>query len=816
MGLRDSFIKALGGTPGVVNAPAPAPLEEQPNPQAWALATFGPGYPVRPTVQPLEEHIPREFDFPVMANSTIVPRSSYGLMPFPALAEAYESISEVKLAVHILCREMAVFLPRIEDSDGNDVGPDDQFAWFCERPDRRLPWEVWMQRFLKSALIFDAGCLYHDMREERLRYTDGSTIFPFIDQHGETPQGEVAAFAQVIKGVPFQWFTNSELWYHPLRQRYNAPYGESAIELAWSDILVLANIKGFELAHYRQGNMPEGWLAPPDTPNGMSPSQVSDWEQAFNARMSSGPAERNRIRVLPGQWKYTQTKKPDFPEHLYYASFNNVGLAFGVPQSEFGKTPGSGLGGKGFAEMSQSTFFRMGLNPMRQYVKGACNDFLLKILAGNRRFELAFPTEDDDPKDLSATTTNQFINGLMTLNEARASIGLDPVKGGDKLLIIRNGTVVSISDFLAGNTADETAGGDAAIDDQPDATTQDTSLAQRVIETGSSAPTTSSSGSTGTSTRSSDSTSTTDSTVSTTKALMADIERTALKTPERKLLTPPLRKMTGVTPTDDMYYMAPVSAAGTVDIPSDHHANEVCLVALTPENMPSQPAIWKPFSGENSKLIARMGGPQYVREEAAYILDRALTFYLVPVAFIHTIDGSPGAVIMWAKDAKGSNPVSTYSPFWVERAATLDYISGQGDRHTGNWLTHPVDTRRPILIDNGLAFPSMNLPVYSPWVSAMQATKLSKDVLGRVKLAANDTGMWDAIRALVGEDACSLAENRVQAIMDTSLLLIDYGQETVTGSTGTTLSDKPVGHMTTPDADDGLGSEFGGIAPQDD
>ena len=110
----------------------------------------------------------------------------------------------------------------------------------------------------------------------------------------------------------------------------------------------------------------------------------------------------------------------------------------------------------------------------------------------------------------------------------------------------------------------------------------------------------------------------------------------------------------------------------------------------------------------------------------------------------------------------------------------------------------------------------MNLPVYSPWVSAMQATKLSKDVLGRVKLAANDTGMWDAIRALVGEDACSLAENRVQAIMDTSLLLIDYGQETVTGSTGTTLSDKPVGHMTTPDADDGLGSEFGGIAPQDD
>ena len=771
MGARSWLVKQLGGELPVLNAPAPAPLEQQPVPLAWTAATMGPGEPVRPLPQEWDGNIPREWDYAVSVNSTIIPRGGYQLQPFPALLEAYELIPELKMAVHIMCRELGLFTPRIVNEDGDDEGEEGEYWWFTQKPDREMPWEIWYTRFIKSKLVYDAACLYQDVRNERLRYTDGSTIFPFIDEHGQTPQNGKAAYAQVIKGTPFQWFSTDELWYKPASRRLNAPYGEAPSELVWADLMVLANIKNFELSYYREGNTPEGLIF--QKGGSMGTEQSNTWEQAFNSRMSAGAAERRRIRLVPFEGSFQVVKKGDFPEPLYKTLSANVYNAVGLALSELGQVPGKGLGGKGFAEMSESSLFRSGLNPNRLYVESACDDFLQKIGAKGHKFELAFPTEEENAGDLTTMVAAQVANALITINEGRSQLGLPPLKGGDVLVLIRGGQVQVVQDLSvlasepSSDTSDSEAAADQSIDSQPTATSQDTSTAKRVLSSGSLSPT---------------------SSFSTSTTSKAALTPTPYDGHRATIL---LRKLTGVTRADDEYYLAPVAAVGTVDIPMDHHANEVCIVAMTPDELPPQPAVWKPFSGENPKLVARIGGPQYLREEAAYILDRAMWLYLVPVAYNARIDGSPGAVIFWSKDTTPSADVATYSPYWVQRAAVFDYVTAQGDRHTGNWKTHPVDPGRPILIDNGLCFPTTNLPIYSPFVVAMANEPLPKDLVAVCKVASHDSALWANLQALVGEDAVTLAKARLQRIIETGMLAIDDATEA--DSTSTTLSATPVG-----------------------
>jgi len=231
-----------------------------------------------------------------------------------------------------------------------------------------------------------------------------------------------------------------------------------------------------------------------------------------------------------------------------------------------------------------------------------------------------------------------------------------------------------------------------------------------------------------------------------------------------------LAKHCGVCPEDDSYYGAPIAREAVFHFPADgNHVNSVEMVAMTPAGLPAKPALWKPEGGEDVGLSEWIGHPQYVAEEAAYLLDRALGFMLVPVAYVaEGGDGEIGAAIYYTFTASPGSNIKEYDPAWVERAAVFDYITGQTDRSEPghNYLNHPDDPTRPVLIDNGLSFPADDHELKSPFVDAWAGRPISDETLNAVMKLLGDSAVWADIAALVGTAAAVRARYNAQRLLD--------------------------------------------------
>lgn len=229
-----------------------------------------------------------------------------------------------------------------------------------------------------------------------------------------------------------------------------------------------------------------------------------------------------------------------------------------------------------------------------------------------------------------------------------------------------------------------------------------------------------------------------------------------------------LVKLNGVDPDDDDYFGAPVSRQIIFDFPANDHANGVEIVAMIPDGLPPKAALWKPEGDEIDSLQSYVGGAQYLREEAAYILDRSLEFYLTPVAYVAEINNEHGAAVMYTPGAPAGKPILEYAPEWIEKAAVLDYIMGQQDRGENghNYLTHPQDTNRPVLFDNGLSFSiDSMMQCQSGFYAHWQEQSLSEPVLIALTVCRGDASSWSDIRRLVGAEATLNAMERLGQIL---------------------------------------------------
>ena len=115
--------------------------------------------------------------------------------------------------------------------------------------------------------------------------------------------------------------------------------------------------------------------------------------------------------------------------------------------------------------------------------------------------------------------------------------------------------------------------------------------------------------------------------------------------------------------------------------------------------------LWKPRMGEHTSSWRFVPPHQlYNREKAAYVVDRVLGFGMVPHVRIATYDGDIGSLQYWVEETSPADAtLRTYSEEDIWKAGLFDLIIANTDRHSGNFLTK---LNKPILIDNGFAFPS--------------------------------------------------------------------------------------------------------------
>lgn len=662
-----------------------------------------------------------------------------------------------------------------------------------------------------------------------LRILDGSTIFVLIDERGEQPAPPAPAFTQIIFGMPRIWLSTNQLWYQPRHMRADAPYGRTPVEDALSSVQLLSNLWAYETAWYTEGTMPESFVTAPVgwtpeqvlawergfnermsgntaerrrlrvIPNGftLATPKSADWRKdtydtALERVSFSFGVPPSELGKAPGGGLggkgYSDKQESAFyrmgigPLKGYLeAPFNDAlqdngytgyrfELSFGSGEIDLERRRSQGLEAwtSGLSPRDESRQY-IGLNPVggpagAAYLMpaGKADTALTGGQPGQAgQAEAGQPGANHNGNHNGHGPDSSTPTSLIEDTETPEAPGSAVPEAGDS---VSKGYVPAVGDTtgLAGlnlpacqcpyngckcllevsrpgfyrcGKCGRIFYAETAKDDYK----WYTAVRYHEAITRHGRPPA-------------------DETLVTAKELR----------PWEKFLylTGEILKHCGVCEEDDAYYGAPVSQDKPVYFPVQG-ANDTQIVALSPGGLESRPAIWKPASGENPTLTDFVGGPMYPREEGAYLIDRTLEFYLVPVAYTAEVDGQIGAVMHYVRGADPRHDLSGYSPLWLERAAVLDYLICQLDRKAHNWLTHPDDPSRPILIDNGLSQPVNYLPFSSAFCNYWAGKEISQDSSNAVLTVKNNFHLWNDLASCIGAEATAGVKWRVDNLLET-------------------------------------------------
>jgi HK97 family phage portal protein len=135
-----------------------------------------------------------------------------------------------------------------------------------------------------------------------------------------------------------------------------------------------------------------------------------------------GEAEYDKMALTPAEMAYLETKK---------VTLNDIAILTGVPKSILGSTSDETYAN---ADAAIAIFLRETINPL---CKNLCEKLNQVLIPEDLELTFVDPTpenKEDKRKDLE--TANNI--NAMTTNEKREMLGLDPIKGGDDILVPMN------------------------------------------------------------------------------------------------------------------------------------------------------------------------------------------------------------------------------------------------------------------------------------------------------------------------------------------------------------------------------------------
>ncbi|MFC5923850.1 hypothetical protein [Micromonospora vulcania] len=182
--------------------------------------------------------------------------------------------------------------------------------------------------------------------------------------------------------------------------------------------------------------------------------------------------------------------------------------------------------------------------------------------------------------------------------------------------------------------------------------------------------------------------------------------------------------------------------------------------------------VYKPNVPENEFVQVRSTIPEdqlAAREVAASRLDEDLGFDLVPTTARWDGPHGSGSMQEFVENASPGRPPSAYPVAESERMAVLDYVSGNTDRHMGNYLTGPDG--RLVAIDHGYSFPDSNgEPLRSDFVQQQMNRPLSPETMARIQ-ATDPAALADRLRGTgLSEQALAGAMDRFNEIRSRGMI----------------------------------------------
>ena len=336
-----------------------------------------------------------------------------------------------------------------EAKDKNDPRVKALTAFF-QRPDGEHGWQDWLRPILEDLFVIDAPALY--LRRDRggrlveLVQIDGATIKPIIDDWGRTPRpysiGGVdtypPAYQQILKGLPAVDYSTRDLLYRPRNRRIHTPYGFSAVEQIVTTVNIALRRQLSTLSYFTEGNIPD---AIAQLPKEWSPDQIVSFQQHWDAYFSGDLGRRRRVKFVPGAGaNFIHETRPadlkgDFDEWLAKL----VCFAFSISPQALTKQMN-----RASADTQKQLSEEEGLEPILLWIKALIDDVIAYEFGAS---DLAFTWDNDDEADETAqlaVLSGYVSKAIMTVNEARDRLGLDPLpdpEASQGMIITASGAV---------------------------------------------------------------------------------------------------------------------------------------------------------------------------------------------------------------------------------------------------------------------------------------------------------------------------------------------------------------------------------------
>jgi Phage portal protein len=291
----------------------------------------------------------------------------------------------------------------------------------------------WLRLLLEELFVIDAPALYMS-RDRGGRLTallpiDGATIKPVIDDWGRTLQpfeenGATVypvAYQQILKGYAAVDYSVRDLIYRPRNIRVNRAYGFSPVEQVITTVNVALRRQMFLLDYFTQGNIPDSLIGVPES---WTPDQIASYQKYWDAYFGGELGRRRRAKFVPGGVAKTfiQTKEPDLKGPFDEWLARIVCFAFSISPQALTQQMN-----RATAETQKDLAEEEGLAPVLAWVK----DLIDSVIAQEFNapdLEFAFSAEASvDPQQQEAILSSYTSKGILTINEARAALGRNPL-----------------------------------------------------------------------------------------------------------------------------------------------------------------------------------------------------------------------------------------------------------------------------------------------------------------------------------------------------------------------------------------------------
>ncbi|QBR70678.1 hypothetical protein CU048_04615 [Beijerinckiaceae bacterium] len=396
---------------------------------------FGPLAPIAPLAPP--EIAGRQWDYPAGYNLSTLSRP-YEPITFATLRGLADGYDLLRLVIETRKDQAAgqSWTINARDKTARSTADGQRIAalkGFFARPDGIHGFVDWLRILLEEVFVTDAPALYMSRdrggRLKALMPLDGATIKPVIDPWGRPPQpymdGDAlvypAAYQQILKGYPAINYSMRDLIYRPRNLRVNRVYGMSPVEQIVTTVNIALRRQLYLLDYFTEGNIPDSLIGVPEN---WTPDQIASYQKYWDAYFDGDVGRRRRAKFVPGGIAKTfiQTKEPELKGPFDEWLARIVCFAFSIsPQALIQPM------NRATADTQKELAEEEGLAPILAWVKALIDDILASEFDGSD-LELVWNAgHETDPLTQETILSSYTSKGILTLNEARAALGHEPL-----------------------------------------------------------------------------------------------------------------------------------------------------------------------------------------------------------------------------------------------------------------------------------------------------------------------------------------------------------------------------------------------------